>query len=135
MNSLIGAGVNKNQAEIMAKGMEMFSESNRSEFITKHEFYGGLNKLENALIKWIIGSCMALTILTFTVMEFRISSIETLIGQNGEAIRQNTEAIHQNREAIQQNREAIQQNREAIQQVQVSIQKLIDLHLQQAQNK
>ena len=136
MNALVESGVDRKQAEVMAKGIEVLTTSSQSELITRQELKSELKGLESSLIKWMIGTAMGILVIVFsvvfTVMELRMAGVETLIEQNRQAIEQNRQAIEQNREAINQNRVLINQNREAIRQVQLSVQKLIDIHLEQA---
>lgn len=136
MNALIEAGIDKKQAEMMAKGIEVLTASNHSGLVTQQELKSELKGLESSLIKWMIGTATGILVIVFTVvftvMELRIASVEKVIEQRMVGMEK---LIEQNREAINQNREAINQNREAISQVQASIQRLIDIHLEQAKNK
>ena len=120
---MIDVGFDEKQAKALANYIDKAITTSQAELVTKSE----LQKTENTIIKWLIGTAIGITLLTFTIVEFRLSSFEKAIEQNRQAIEQNRQAISQIQAQIGQVQSQISQLQTQMRQIQTSIQRMNDL--------
>ena len=127
MDALIATGVKPEQAKVMAHSLELFAESR---FVTEQSLKNEIKGLENTLIKWMVGVALAVILLIFTLIQFRLEAVDqrlTAMDQRIEALDQRIEALDQRIEALDQRIVALEQS---VSQTQSLVQKLIEIQLQ-----
>ena len=132
-NALIEAGIDKKHAKAIAETITD-ARLDQSDFVSKLEFKSGLKELENTLIKWMIGTTIAVLFIVFAVFQIYSETtnqkIETYMTTTDQKIETYMTTIDQKIEAYT---EATDQKLESleniVQQNHALTQKLVNHHL------